>query len=371
MYLALACLALMWPAVAVYQQGEVRGTAAFVSAGAGAAYCVIYGWYCLLGYRARDARFDVATVTALTALAVALDHLDGTVANNYFLIPLLVAGFSLRPKPALVALALIGAVSMVEGVILARQPTEQVVLQTVLVIPSVFLFGGSAMALRYLVDTLGQLRAARAEIAHHAADAERSRIARDLHDLLGHNLSLITLKGELATRLLPEGAPGTDEVRDMLHLSREALQQVREAVSGYRQPTLATELTAARMALQAAGVELEVKQNLGALDREAEAVLGWVVREATTNVIRHSGARLCRILLARVGNEVQVEVVNDGWRVPQAPAGNGLRGLEERVAALGGRLEAAALRGAGYRLRATLPGRDGAGTALLDAEVTA
>src|SRR5207244_4990898 len=111
---------------------------------------------------------------------------------------------------------------------------------------------------------------ARTEISQQAADRERLRIARDLHDLLGHSLSLITLKGELATRLLPEGAAGSNEVRDMLALSREALQQVRDAVSGYRQPTLAMELMAARVALRAAGMDLEVQQDVGALDRETE-----------------------------------------------------------------------------------------------------
>ncbi len=116
----------------------------------------------------------------------------------------------------------------------------------------------------------------------------------------------------------------------MVRLSRETLQQVREAVSGYRQPTLATELMAARVALQAAAIELDVNQNVGALDRDSEAVLGWVIREATTNVIRHSGAKHCHIALTRPEGQIQIEIQNDGWRVPQGPAGNGLRGLEER-----------------------------------------
>ncbi len=105
-----------------------------------------------------------------------------------------------------------------------------------------------------------------------------------------------------------------------------------------------------------AGIEVDVKQSLGALDRETEAVLGWVVREATTNVIRHSGAKRCGITLNRIDGRLQVEVVNDGWRVPQAPAGNGLRGLDERLALMGGTLEASALPDAGFRLRATISG---------------
>jgi two-component system sensor histidine kinase DesK len=227
------------------------------------------------------------------------------------------------------------------------------------------------MALRYLLATLRELRTARAEIAQHAADQERSRIARDLHDLLGHNLSLITLKGELATRLLPEGAHGVDEVRDMLSLSRQALQQVREAVSGYRKPTLATEFMAAKVALQAAGVEFEVKQDIGAVDRETEAALGWVIREATTNVIRHAGAKHCTITVSADDRQVRIEVANDGWRVPQAPDGNGLRGLGERISALDGQLEATALPTAGFRLVATVPLRQRLSMATVESDASA
>jgi len=245
-----------------------------------------------------------------------------------------------------------------------------VVLEAVLIVPVVVLFGGSTIGLRYLLDTLSQLRAARAEIAQHAAGQERYRIARDLHDLLGHSLSLITLKGELATRLLPEGLHGTAEVRDIVTLSRDAMRQVREAVSGYRQPTLATELTAARVALQAAGIEVDIKQNVGALDRETESVLGWVVREATTNVVRHSGAKHCRIALTRTEDGIEIEVVNDGWRVPQMPAGNGLRGLDERLALLGGTLEASALPESGFRLWATVSRAVDPHPAAIDAEVS-
>jgi len=370
-YLALTGLSLMWPVVDTYAIGAIHGPEAVLFGVAGAVYALTYVWFCLVGYATRDPRLPMAVVATLTVIAVALDHLARQENTNYYLLALLIAGFSLRPKPALVALALVGTVTALELMLLASLPLAQVVLQAVLVVPGVALFGGSGMGLRYLVRTLAELRAARAQIARHAADEERARIARDLHDLLGHNLSLITLKGELGTRLIPEGAPGADEVRDMVRLSRETLQQVREAVSGYRQPTLATELMAARVALQAAEIELDVKQNVGALDRDSEAVLGWVIREATTNVIRHSGAKHCHITLTREEAQIQTEIQNDGWRVPQGPAGNGLRGLEERLAVMGGALDAKALPAAGFRLLATIPIQRHADAPALDVEVEA
>ena len=117
------------------------------------------------------------------------------------------------------------------------------------------------------------------------------------------------------------------------------------------------------------GIELEVQQDVGALDRETEAVLGWAIREGCTNVIRHSGAKHCRIHLTRKPGQLQIEVANDGWRVPQAPAGNGLRGLEERLSALGGTLDASALPSAGFRLVATVPPQSRLEVNAVDAEV--
>lgn len=356
-YFALALLALMWPVVDAYSRGLIAPNRAGVFAVTAAAYCVIYGWYCLRGHGRPGLAVPVGTVLLLTVLAAALEHLIAQPNLNFFLIPLMVAGFGLAPRPAVITIGAITATSIADSVLVADQPASSQAVQLALRVPVVLLFGGGAAALRYLINTVAELRAARAEIAQHAADRERARIARDLHDLLGHSLSLITLKGELATRLLPEGAAGTNEVRDMLALSRQALQQVREAVSGYRHPTLATELTAAGIALRAAGIELEVRQSVGAVDRETEAVLGWVIREATTNVIRHSGAKRCSITLTQEDGLLQVEVVNDGWRVVQRPPGNGLRGLEERLASVGGTLEASPLTDAGFRVHVAISER--------------
>ena len=370
-YLALSLLAFMWPVIDAYQKGLLPSAYGAIFALSAGAYAVVYSWYCLKGHRARVAAVPVGTVLLLTLLALALQHLVGLPNFNYLLIPLGVAGFALAPRLALITIACVATAALLEAVLLANVPAGQLAFQLALVFPGLLLFGGGAMALRYLLNTLAELRAARAEIAQQAADRERARIARDLHDLLGHSLSLITLKGELATRLLPEGAAASNEVRDMVALSREALRQVREAVSGYRQPTLATELSAAQLALQAAGVEVDVRLGIGALDRESEAVLGWVIREATTNVIRHAGAKHCQLSLAETDGHLQVEVLNDGWRVVQPPAGNGLRGLEERLALIGGSLEASPLPEAGFRLRATIRESLPAGSVHPAAEVVA
>ena len=218
-------------------------------------------------------------------------------------------------------------------------------------------------ALARYVATVAELREAREEVARLAIAEERSRFARDLHDLLGHNLSLITLKSALAGRLLPvtpETERAAKEVRDIEGVAREALREVREAVAGYRSPTLAGELSGAREMLEAAGISCRIRNEAGALPNAAEAVLAWVVREGTTNVIRHSRARRCEIRLTRDEDEVRAKVDDDGrGPTPEGTAGTGLSGLAERVAASGGSLEAGALPAGGFRLSVRLPLRDG------------
>ena len=171
-----------------------------------------------------------------------------------------------------------------------------------------------------------ELNEARAELALSAVAAERERFARDLHDLLGHSLSVIAIKAELAGRLMsidPERAAA--EVADVEGVARESLREVRQAVSGYRQPTLEKELEGARVALSAAGIEAEVERAPVTLDPEVEAVLAWAVREGATNVIRHSGATHCQVRVrAGLGDAAR----RGGGRrrgagVPRGEAGHG------------------------------------------------
>ncbi|MFD5315200.1 sensor histidine kinase, partial [Streptomyces ardesiacus] len=155
------------------------------------------------------------------------------------------------------------------------------------------LLGGFAMTgVRELIRTTIALREARATVAQLAANEERLRLARDLHDLLGHSLSLITLKSELAGRMLPAHPDkAAQQVADIEQVSRQALVDVREAVTGYRRPRLAAELAGAKVALTAAGVvaELPGEPDRAGVPEESEAALAWALREAVTNVVRHSG----------------------------------------------------------------------------------
>ncbi len=210
------------------------------------------------------------------------------------------------------------------------------------------------------------LRVQREEMARHAAVAEeRLRIARDLHDLLGHNLSVIALKSELARRLAPVAPErAAVEIGEVEQVARRALQEVREAVAGYRQPTLAGELAGARELLEAAGVRYRLtgdERASLALPPAVDAALGWALREGITNVLRHSAATECTLRLSRDGREVALELVNDGVTPDPArsdaegielglalPNGNGLRGLSERARALGGAIEVGPLNGAAF-----------------------
>lgn len=219
------------------------------------------------------------------------------------------------------------------------------------------LIGISLLGIRRMAETIRALNAAREEIARLAVADERVRFARDLHDLLGHSLSVITLKSELAGRLLP-GAPerAAAEVADIERVAREALREVREAVSGYRQAQLWHEVDTARQALRAAGIACTYTPEVAAeLPPELQSVLGWAVREAATNVVRHSGARHCAIRIGTEHGWATLEVTDDGRGAGSLDTGNGLRGLSERALACGGRLEAGPRREGGFRVAVSVP----------------
>ncbi|MGH3282210.1 MAG: sensor histidine kinase, partial [Trebonia sp.] len=236
------------------------------------------------------------------------------------------------------------------------------------------LFIGFAMiGLRRQFQLTAELAGAREEVAQLAASEERLRLARDMHDLTGQSLSTITLKSELAARLLgrlPDD-PGRDRVRDEIEqvaaVSRQTLRDIREAISGYRRPTLAVEIITARAALASADIaardDADVTLLSGTFDPDAEAALAWCLREAVTNVVRHSGARNCRISLAGDPGTMSLAVRDDGRGYPplaahsrpSATAGNGLHGMAERLSAVGGSLELRPDACPGFHLVATVP----------------
>ncbi|MZD06046.1 sensor histidine kinase [Streptomyces sp. SID5785] len=253
-------------------------------------------------------------------------------------------------RPAI--LATTGALIVV-GLTIDRSPEYWLLVPTLL-------GGFSMIGVRELVRTSRELREARARVAQLAANEERLRLARDLHDLLGHSLSLITLKSELAGRMLPDH-PGkaADQVADIEKVSRQALVDVREAVTGYRRPRLGAELAGAQAALAAAGIGAEIPPQVPELPETQEAALAWTLREAVTNVVRHSGARRCLVSLVRretlAGPVVELTVEDDGAGPTGAPPGNGLAGLAERVAAVGGTLDTGPAPGRGFLLVARVP----------------
>jgi two-component system sensor histidine kinase DesK len=209
-----------------------------------------------------------------------------------------------------------------------------------------------------------ELSDARAELARLAVAQERERFARDLHDLLGHTLSVIALKAELAGRLLPSNvADAGREIADVEEVARTALTEVREAVSGYRQPTLDGELAGAKLALTAARIEVSVRRAAVALDPAVEAVLAWSVREGATNVIRHSGASRCEIEIDVSLADATVEIRDDGGRAgamshsrnARETDGHGLDGLAERARSVHGTVEAGPRQSGGFQLVVRVP----------------
>jgi two-component system sensor histidine kinase DesK len=233
------------------------------------------------------------------------------------------------------------------------------------IVPLVLLVRGlgvDMIGVAHLADALRELHTAREELARQAVMEERLRLARDLHDLLGHTLSMITLKSELAGRLIEKDATrAAQEIHDVERVARQALREVRTAVAGYRQPTLASEIDGAREILQAAGIACTIDQAVGILPAETNAALAWAVREGVTNVIRHSRARQCQIRISHINETAQAEVHNDGYTSHSGDAvhmGSGLIGLTERFRMLGGAVQSgpAPLGGtSGFRLVVRLP----------------
>lgn len=214
----------------------------------------------------------------------------------------------------------------------------------------------------WLLEVVAKMESARDVQARLAVAEERLRFARDLHDVLGRNLALIAVNSDLAAELMRRGQDGAAErMLDVRRTAEESMREVREVVAGARSTDLDAELAGARSVLRSAGIRARVIGDGTHLPAEAQTALGWVVREATTNIIRHSDPTAATIELdvvqGSVGREVVLRIENDGARVPRARdgGGNGLVGLRERLRSLGGVLTAAPKEPGSFLVEVRLP----------------
>jgi two-component system sensor histidine kinase DesK len=216
--------------------------------------------------------------------------------------------------------------------------------------------GFTMLAFRRLIATVIELRSARAEVSRLAIADERLRISRDVHDILGHSLSVIALKSQVARRLMhsdPDAA--AEAMGDVESVARESLAEVRAMVTGYRQRSLTDELQGARDVLDAAGIALAVTRDSFVPPAPVDSLLAWTVREGVTNVLRHSRAHHCEISLEASNGGFTVAIVDDGVGGIANAGGSGLHGLRERVGAAGGHVEAGPGDRGGFRLQAYVP----------------
>jgi two-component system sensor histidine kinase DesK len=331
------------------------------------AFCVIY--MLVLMYsdeQPRLGRYGLVAIAMLAALACTVYGKDWTPLWIYVSAA---TGLVLAAAPDGRREATLGVAGVGACYVFFSWISHQDLTTTLIVLLPVLLIGLAMMGFRMQMTLMHELAKARGTVAKLAANEERLRLARDMHDLTGQSLSMITLKSELAAKRLAKLPSSAErdavltELGDIGRVSRQTLHDIREAVSGYRRPTLAIEAITAQNALEAAGIEVDDDAELtlrsGTFDPDAEAVLAWCLREAVTNVIRHSRARHCRIRLADHMGELSLEVTDDGHGLADQdqknPTGSGLRGMSERLSAIGGRLALGwAEPGRGLRLTATV-----------------
>ncbi|MER6179001.1 histidine kinase [Streptomyces sp. NPDC001652] len=225
----------------------------------------------------------------------------------------------------------------------------------------VVLLGGGFLAFTsafsvWLLNAVYELDEARETRARLAVAEERLRFGRDLHDVMGRNLAVIALKSELAVQLARRGRPEAEEqMVEVQRIAQESQREVRDVVRGYREADLGVELAGAQGVLEAAGIRCEVSGEAAGLPVDVQSALGWVVREATTNVLRHGDAGWCAVDVRVTRECVVLRVENDGVAAPSGPAGSGLAGLRERLTAVDGTLEAGPVGDGVFRVVASVP----------------
>jgi two-component system sensor histidine kinase DesK len=259
------------------------------------------------------------------------------------------AGITVAAPLLATAAAVVGA-APVNGESVAQEALAVVYPIVGLVTGAVALYGSAR-----LVRVVDELHATRAQLAELAVGRERLRVSRDLHDLLGHSLSAVSLKGDLAIRLLRSDPPAARaEIESLTGVAREALRGVRAVTRDEHLVSLRTETQGAAALLSAAGIDARIDLDLPDLPPAVDQVLAWAVREGVTNVLRHSQASTCSITAGRRDGQARLEIVNDGVRAP-AGEGSGLAGLTERATALSGSVSAGPLGDGRFRLLLEVP----------------
>jgi two-component system sensor histidine kinase DesK len=301
----------------------------------------------------RDPRGYVALSTLVAATFAGATHHSSQWLPTWILLANTISAV-VRGRRLVVLVPLVAAVSMwaawvVEPHHASRMWTEGFV---------VLLAGAASSTYTTLLDTVAELRRTRQELARVAVAEERERFSRDLHDLLGHTLSVMVVKAQAVRRLAatdPDAVVG--HAVDIEQIGRRALGDVRQAVDAMRAPTLADELGEVRRALDAAGIATTVEWPAHEPSGKADEVLAWALREAATNVMRHSGASACRIALVDRDGRLELTITDDGVGTPTIPTVRlgGLAGLRDRLAAAGGD-RTVERPGAGFRLVASVPG---------------
>jgi len=297
----------------------------------------------------RGVRTGIASVCTLLALNVAIIAMVGTEALWTW--PFLSCAIAMTALPRRLDLALIIGLSAAS---LAAQIMAGNLHQTFTQPALVLSLGLMMSAFGRLIRQTARLRAAQTELADTAVAAERSRMARDMHDILGHSLTVIAIKAELAGRMLeeapanPAGARAAAEITAVQDLARGALADIRATVAGYRGVNVLAELAVARYALESAGIDAELPGTADLVPSRHRELFGWILREGVTNVLRHSGAAHCR-----VGLTASTVVVEDDGVGPVSGAafGTGLAGIRERVGTAGGTLSIGISDMGGFRLR--------------------
>ncbi|MEU4821123.1 histidine kinase [Actinomadura sp. NPDC023710] len=323
--------------------------------GAGAAFALYARllWQNLMRRTAPAHRLGLAAIAAICwALPPLLDTGQGW--GNALLVPAGLIAVVLPVREAIAVTAAATVLTPVYGVLLGLPALT--VLYEVTGVP---LGAFSGYVTVWLFHVVQELREARAELARSAVGEERLRFARDLHDVLGHSLQAVALRAEVAERFVErDDGRVRKELTEIQTMARDAVRDVREVVRGYRATSLRTELDGMSAVLRAAGIRCERPEVSPELPAHVHEPLGWVAREAATNVLRHSSASWCEITLRAGRDRVQLEVVNDGAaRRAAGDAGSGLAGLAERITAAGGRFRAGPAGDGTFRVTASVPAK--------------